>query len=320
VNARITPASWGAWPAVRLEDDVVALLLVPGLGARVVSLVDRRSGREWLVQGEPPGSREAAGWAAEDVVFDGRTSFGWDECLPTVAPCPDPLDASAPPLRDHGDQWGRPAGPGDHDGPASLVHAFASPRWPYAFERRISLPGAGGVLAEYRLTSQAEETLPILWSMHPVFLLEPGTRIDLGEVSEARLTSSIGLPFGPADRVGWPVAGTDAGEGIDLSRVRGPEGWAAKLYARAPDQVRAVTPDGASLELRWDRAFAPTVGIWISAGGWPVGGPPAQQVALEPTTSPDDDLGDAMAHGRSVMLGPGEVRTWSVRLDLRAPA
>ena len=36
-------------------------------------------------------------WSAGDVVFGGRESFGWDECLPTVAPCPDPLDPSAAP-------------------------------------------------------------------------------------------------------------------------------------------------------------------------------------------------------------------------------
>jgi galactose mutarotase-like enzyme len=319
VSGRLVPTTWGRWPAVRLEDDSLALVVVPGLGARAVSLVDRRSGREWLVQGDPPGRDEAAAWASEDVVFDGRTSFGWDECLPSVAPSPDPLDPGAPALRDHGDQWARPAEPYLDEQTGTLEKTFSSTRWPYAFDRRVSLPGEGEILVEYRLTSRAEKAIPVLWSMHPVFRFEPGTRLDLGRTREARLTWANGLPLSPADRVGWPVASLDDGQPIDLSHVRGREGWAAKLYAAAPEVARAVTPDGSALELRWDRETAPTLGVWLSTGGWPVGGPPAEQVALEPTTSPDDHLGDALAHERALMLEPGDVRHWWVRIRLRAP-
>ena len=44
---------------------------------------------------------------AEEAAFTGERAFGWDECLPTVAPCADPLDPGGPSLRDHGDGWGR---------------------------------------------------------------------------------------------------------------------------------------------------------------------------------------------------------------------
>ncbi|HSH33484.1 MAG TPA: hypothetical protein VLB31_07680, partial [Actinomycetota bacterium] len=92
---------------VVLENDAVRLACEPDVGARITSLVDLRTGREWLVPGTLPGN--AAASAAEGAVFGGTEAFGWDECLPTVAPCPDPADATAPALRDHGDQWGRPA-------------------------------------------------------------------------------------------------------------------------------------------------------------------------------------------------------------------
>jgi galactose mutarotase-like enzyme len=319
VSGNVERTTWGPWPAFRLADETLSLIVVPGLGARVVSLVDRRDGRQWLVQGAPPDATDASAWAAEDVVFDGRTSFGWDECLPTVAPCADPVEAGAQPLRDHGDQWGRPASL-DLDADAGAVEAaFASARWPYRFERRLSLPGDASVLAEYRLANQGDVPLPVLWSMHPVFLLEPGTRLDLGDVAEARLTAALGIPILPADRVDWPVARRDDGQPVDLSLVRGPEGWAAKLYAEAPEVVRAVTPDDAVLELSWDRTTAPTVGVWLSTGGWPVGGPPAVQVALEPTTSPDDHLADALAHGRPLIVEPGAERRWWVRLHVITP-
>ena len=93
-----------AWPRPPWPLEVVA-----EVGARVVSLRDLARDREWLLQNTPPTEAEGMAWSSEGVVFGGRESFGWDECLPTVAPCPDPLDPAAAPLRDHGDQWGRGA-------------------------------------------------------------------------------------------------------------------------------------------------------------------------------------------------------------------
>ena len=66
-----------------LESEFVRLVAVPEVGARVISLVDRRTGREWLVQGMLPaddvaGGASARAWAAEDAVFGGAEAFGWD--------------------------------------------------------------------------------------------------------------------------------------------------------------------------------------------------------------------------------------------------
>ena len=96
--------SFGSLQTISLDNDRVKVIVVPTLGARVISFADRFAAREWLVAGDPPG--DPAAWARRDAVFDGEAAFGWDECLPTVAACADPLDPTGPPLRDHGDQWG----------------------------------------------------------------------------------------------------------------------------------------------------------------------------------------------------------------------
>lgn len=319
MTARITPEEWAGTPALRLQDEVVSLLVAPALGGRVISLLDRRSGREWLVQGAPPSHEERAAWGTEEAVFSGRQSWGWDECLPTVSPCADPLAPDAAPLRDHGDQWGRATSWHAGDADASMAVSWEGSRWPYHLSRTIRLEGGGRLLAEYELTSRASERLPILWSMHPVLKLEPGTRIDIPGAQQARLTWVNGLPMSPRERVGWPVAVLDDGVSIDLATVRGEESWAAKLYAAGPPVVRAVCPDDSSLEMAWHRDLAPSVGVWLSFGGWPPEGPPRQQVALEPTTSPDDHLLDALSHARALWLEPGERRTWWVRLALGPP-
>ena len=178
VSTTISHASWGEWPSVRLATPVVDLEVVSEIGARVVSLRDLRRDREWLLGGEPPSEAEGMGWSEEGVAFSGR-EMRWDECLPTVSVCADPLDAHAPPLRDHGDQWGREAYLSvDHERGA-VEHTWSVPRWPYRLSRRLSFDDEQTLLANYQLTSLADVPLPLLWSQHPVFRLEPRTRLEL---------------------------------------------------------------------------------------------------------------------------------------------
>jgi hypothetical protein len=293
---------------VVLENDAVRLVCEPDVGARITSLVDRRNGREWLVSGTLPGT--AAAWAAEGAVFGGAEAFGWDECLPTVAPSLDPTAAKAPALRDHGDQWGRPA---DVEGTDDrLVATWTTSRWPLRFGRAITLAGAA-VVCQYELEAGGANALPILWSMHALLALEPGSRIVLEPGGEARVTHQEGFPLAPGlETVAWPGGATalDVVRGVGARR-------AAKLYldARSLTRVAARATDGSELQFAWDRAFAPTLGIWLDYGGWPPG-ESRHQVAIEPTTSADDDLASAVAEGRARILEPGTPHRWKVRLEL----
>jgi galactose mutarotase-like enzyme len=314
VSGRVTEAAWGAWPALRLASEVVSLLLVPALGGRIVSLVDRRTGREWLAQGAPPTAAEAERWASEPAVFSGRESFGLDECLPTVSVCPDPLDPAGPALRDHGDQWARPTRTTAAADDRALDTVWPASRWSYAFRRRLSVDEAT-VIADYALHNTSGVPLPVLWSAHPVLALPPGTRLVLPGVERVRVTWVAGLDLEPGEAA-WPVARLADGTRVDLGRVRTDEGWAAKLYAQVAEPVRALTPDGSGLSLEWHRRVVPVLGVWLAYGGWPVGGPPTEPVALEPTMSPDDDLGSALAAGRATTIPPGRRLTWWVRLTL----
>ncbi len=249
-----------------------------------MSLLDRRRDREWLVAGEPPAAPSA--WADETAVFGGREAYGWDECLPTVAPCADPLHPGGPALRDHGDLWGRPAEVSLRS--SALVTTWLRGRWPYRFERRIELHGAV-VEVSYRLTNDGERPIPFLWSMHPLLELEPGAIV----------------------RVERP------GQGVEWQVPDGPTGTYLKAYERLlePGRVVARQPDGASLGFEWDRTVAPVVRVWLDFGGWPES-EPVWQAAIEPTTSEDDDLGSAIAAGRAPVLAPSEAVAWSVRLSV----
>jgi galactose mutarotase-like enzyme len=291
---------FGRFQTILVENDVLCVVACPALGGRILSLVDRRSGREWLVQGEPPAAPGA--WAREDALFGGREAFGWDECLPTIAPCPDPLDPAAPTLRDHGEQWGRPA-----DVTANgnvLVTHWSSSRWGYTFRRRLRLDRSR-LVASYQLGNPSAVPMPFLWSIHPLLRLEPGARVWLKWVDTARVGGYSGFPQAPdPQRDAWGIGDISAGT-------------AMKVYARlrAPATAEARQPDRSTLRVEWDQAVAPVVGLWLDFGGWPAI-EPIQQVAIEPTTSEDDDVASAIGAGRAPVLAPGETLRWSVRLTL----
>jgi hypothetical protein len=283
---------------VTLANDEIRLVADPALGGRVVALTDRRRDREWLVAGDA--ATATAAWAAETAPFGGPEAFGWDECLPTVAPCPDPLHPGGPALRDHGDQWGRPA---DVDlASNALTTAWPSGRWPYRFVRRIELDGPI-MTVDYRLTNDGRVAIPFLWAMHALLALEPGAVVQVVRPGALRITSTQGDP--PP-----PIAG-----GAEWHVPDGPTGTYLKAYARLvePGRVIARQPDGATLSFEWDRVFAPVVGLWLDFGGWPEAAP-VWQAAVEPTTSEDDDLRSAIEAGRARLLPAAASVGWSVRL------
>jgi galactose mutarotase-like enzyme len=302
---------WGEWPSIRLATPAASIEVVAEVGARIVSLRDEQRHREWLLTGAPPGELELMAWATEDVVFAGRASFGWDECLPTTAPSADPLAPDGPPLRDHGDQWGRGAYLSLDHAAGTVTHAWSAPRWAYRLARRLSFEDERSLLVEYSLRSLATERLPVSWAAHPVLALESGGRLDLPGVDTVRCSWRHGLAL--PDELAWPLATLEA-RALDLSTVRPGEGWAAVLYAAAPGPVSAVALDGSRLTFDWDRAFAPSLRVWQSHGGWPPDGERRQQIALEPCTSEHDDLAGAIEAGAARALEPGDELAWWVRV------
>ncbi len=311
---------WQGWPAVRLRDNALEAVLVPGRGAKLVSLRSRATGREWLWQDDSRPIRPALlgdDYATHDI-------SGFDECFPTIGACRHP-DGGHRDLADHGELWSRPwtlATTG-----STVTTAIDGVALPYHFQRTLSLPEPGTLRLDYAVRNTSATGFACLWSAHPLFAASPGMRIELP--GQPRLTKEFGLSgrMGADDATGlrghldpylWPhVRGAD-GTLHDLRRLDFPEpavtdkavarglteGWAALL----------VPGTGERLTLRYDRDALPYLGICVNQGAWPATGQPGRWVALEPATGGTDRLDEAAARGECAWLGPHEYRTW--RLDL----
>ena len=292
--------------ATFIENDRLRVGVSASFGARVVSLFDKASGREWMTQGgESPNT-------GEEVRYWGDEAVGWDECFPTVSV----WDATKTPwrrkLRDHGDLWGRPWTI-DAASETAVTMTYRDPQ--FRFTRTLRLDGST-LVAEYAAENLTDEALPYLWALHAllaaderdtmelpgvesvraVFLMCDGKMAKAGEMSWAEPTGP--LPFALAKAQPASV------------------NFMGKMYAEnIPGGLARIGHPGARLEIAWDESIA-HLGIWITYGAWPEKGG-HYEVALEPTNAPSDHVGQTIAGGYPP-LAPRERRTWTVRLTATA--
>lgn len=297
----------GGEPTIVVEGSRLRLTVLPQLGAKVASLVDLATAREWLAGPTRLPYRRPEFGAA----YERDDASGWDECFPSIAPGFHP---SAPwagtPLPDHGELWSRPwTVVAADDG---LVASIYGARFPFCFERRLSLDRER-VHAEYAVTNLSEFPFPCMWSMHPLFATRPGMSIVMPAAERVRCDYTAGTSIGGyLESLDWPQHGGD-----DLSRLPAEDSCVAmKLYTRPGVQRVALQDpvDGSWLGIAMD-AERTQFGLWLNHGGWPsVGG--LYHTAVEPCTGGSDDLGVACRLGEAISLAPESTVRWRVTIQV----
>ncbi|HEX9014305.1 MAG TPA: DUF5107 domain-containing protein, partial [Anaerolineaceae bacterium] len=149
---------------LRLENDWLALDILPELGAKIYSLVHKPSGRN-LLWHNPRLLPERAAYGA---AFDDHWAGGWDEILPNDLPVP---TAGGELLPDHGEFWACPA---DWQ-VVTLTERCCELRFnlrgrvlPADLEKTVLLTEADPFARiRYRFSNSCGETFPFLWNIHP---------------------------------------------------------------------------------------------------------------------------------------------------------
>ena len=269
--------------ALTLEDARLAVRVMPLLGGKVVSVVHRASGREWLDL--PPAGALAE--ATPGAAFDARPPAGLDECLPTVAACT--LDGKR--YADHGGAWSRPWSVVEHAADR-LVMEVALDDPPLVLRRGLRLD-SGTLAMDYTLTNGGGSPVPYVWAQHPLLGLHDGDTLTLWpDARIKRVEAALGAPEAIArDGAGWP----GPCPGVRLDRLNlGPDPAYLKAFLPCPDGAAAAVTGAAGERLTC--TFGPTevlpwLGLWVTRGGFHG----RHHFALEPTNAPHDALADAAA-------------------------
>ncbi|MGH7509822.1 MAG: hypothetical protein ACREMZ_10160 [Gemmatimonadales bacterium] len=316
------------FPAIAVRSADLEIVAVPSIGMKLTNL-RRLSGREWLWRSDQiPLALPAAGTSYVETADSG----GWDECFPTVAPCPVPgSPPGTAPLPDHGELWSAPwtSSVYDHAGGTTLAGSVRCSALPYEFHRQITLDRHQPVVRfQYLLRHTGDQPFPWIWSAHPLLNVQPGSVLELPGVTRVKIAAvhgrqdlaqgrpRSGQALSENEVVSWPDA-----IGGDSGRFTFPVdgGWAVKAFGDLGPEGRMVLTDprrGERLEFVVRREEVPQVGVWINCRGWaPAGRVPYYNLALEPCIGAPDRLDQAVDEWRTAQtLHPGEEREWSVEV------
>ena len=244
-----------------LANEEVELAVVPELGAKIISLKDLRTGREWLWH-PPDGARLFKNDLSDD--FSASPLVGIDECLPTIEPC----CWQGRELPDHGEVWSMPwqmdAGAWKNGILKTRARLKISP---FELNRTIELQG-NNILISYELHNLGKMEESFLWAMHPLLRLETGDQLVLPDSTRQLLNGEV-----------WVDAVTSAI----------PDRRCAKIFARPVKEGWAAIHNqdkGDRLEFVWETAENNTLGLWLTRGGWHG----HHHLAIEPTNADDDSL------------------------------
>lgn len=308
---------------VRVASPLLSLALMPELGGKISSLRDLRSGREWLWRHPRLPYARVAGTAS--YVREADTG-GWDECFPTVAPCPYPSDPWAgTPLPDHGELWSQAVRLTVRVEPEAvvLVTGYQGGLLPYSFERRLTLAaGSARLRCDYSVRNLASTPLAFIWCAHPLLAVEPGMRVRVPGAARFNVWAALppdlvgaasGLPFPPPARV--------SGVPVDLALLPAAPPVALKLWSDplAEGWAAVEAADGA-LRMHWDAELLPQLALWMNLGAWAAdGGAPYYNLGLEPCIGAQDSLAEAVAeHDLYAALPPRATRSWWLEVELTA--
>jgi hypothetical protein len=309
----IVETKYAGVSALEYSIDELNIILLPDIGAKIVSLQDLRSGKEWMARGvETPRALEALTdqWAQYD-------KGGWDECFPSIAPGFYPFAPwTGVPLRDHGELWQRPWVWRQSDG--ALITSIYGLRFPYHFERTLSLEN-DRLSVRYRVTNLSEAEFVSMWAMHVLLHVLPGVKLHLRSGTNMIVEFDTDGNSQYRQEVTWPKIGRANSDERDLSVMGVPdEGVGLKLFAKRGEVTCAAVEDpeeGAWIGFTVDPLQVPYVGVWMNEGRWPTPDQGLYHVAIEPSSGFADHLEHAHRLASVAVLGGhGGVATWNVSM------
>lgn len=312
----VEATTWQGLPALRLENERLRAIVVPEVGAKIVSLFDKRRELEWLVGTGPRPLRPVAYGA----VFTEQDMSGWDEMFPTITACTYPAEGihQGTPLPDHGEVWALPWRV--LDGPAGqMTLGVDGLALPYRLSRSLDFVAPDTLQLDYALTNNGPESLAYLWAAHPQFACGNDLQIFLPAHVE-QVTNSLPAEWGwgqPGSVHGWPEATNARGDPVRLDRAGPPAQRRARKFFVLPEPaISEVTlrrrPSGAWLRLAWSPVELPYFGLWVDEGAISH----TSAVAPEPMTGYYDSLTVAWANGRVTTLAPGATQSWTMTVQI----
>ncbi|MEX0680213.1 MAG: hypothetical protein WD097_02440 [Balneolales bacterium] len=235
--------------------------------------------------------------------YENRPVYGYDDCFPSVEPCPYP-----------GEDWRVP----DHgelylldwvvtEEANRLIFTVDSKALPVRFKRDMQFTETG-LKWRFEVTSEAGRMLPFQHVIHPLMKLD--------DISDVRVP-----PFGSVnDEKGNPM------------NIQNPESLRKFLLSREKGQTHMLFlqrikegrmhwkyKNNLHLEMKFPLKYFPTMGIWWNNSGYPdEDGCRRNECAFEPVPGTSSRLSETVKENNCFYVSPGETFSWEISWQIKA--
>jgi hypothetical protein len=285
-------------PIIRLESDLLRADVAPAVGGRVLSLVEKTGGHEFLWRNQNLRLRALPAGSEYDPNFYG----GIDELMPNDIPekingvdCPD-----------HGELWTTPLS-WRQDGERLVLEGRLA-RCGLIYQREMSLrPETPCVDFKYRISNTTRERREFLWKLHAALVVQPGDLIDC-PARKAQVVDLAWSRYKTLTPFEWPKL-----EGTTVNVVPAPDGTMDFFYLfdLADGEIAWRRPaQGLEFAYTFDLKVFPYAWIFASYGGFNG----HYTVILEPCTTMPISVNDAASKQQCSRLDPGQTLETSVTI------
>jgi hypothetical protein len=254
--------------AILLESDLISALFIPSVGGKLASLINKKTGYEFMVQ--------RPGTIYRDQPFDGiyveGECSGFDDMFPTIDMC---YSENEPwiniKMADHGEVWSLPW---DCEiNTESIRMSVQGKRFPYRLEKKVCFISDNTLRFNYTLTNQSAFDFEFLWAGHLMLNMEVGTTVVVPDDCRRLVTILTNGSGKFGDVHEWPYLVGKDGQPYraDISRPKQTqgfekyyflnklqEGWCELLYPDKKNKIKVSFANDA----------IPYLGILMNENGW----------------------------------------------------
>lgn len=297
--------------AIQLENESLALSILPDVGAKIYDLIWKPTGRNFLWHNP----RVLPQTFAIEANFDNYWCGGWDEGFPTCDAC-EHKGEMYPNLGElRSVHWNVVSTERERGDMVARLRAFG-PISPVRAEKTVTLSGSSPVVkVQYEVTNVGPASIDFIWGTHPALAPTAHTVLRIpARMGIVGLSSDPSLGT-PGERYAWPNLQTPGGM-IDMSRTLGMD--AAVFCGHYCTDLEAGwyavedTESGDGFLLSFPLETCPYLWLWLVYGGWRG----YHHVIVEPWTSYPVHLAEAARNGTSRKLAPSEKFMAEVRATI----
>ena len=291
---------------VILENDVLKIELLPGLGGKIISFLQKDKAFELAAQPE----REMKSSPDKEMRFSDY-AYGMDDTFPNIDSEILHWKGKTFDFPDHGEIW-KSSLTAVKQKPHEVTLSMKSEAFSFEYEKTLVLE-EDRLRMKYRIVNFGNHELPCLWTWHGLLHYEEDMVLTLPkEITHFRnvladsCLGDVGTVY-PKQNPVYDFEKVPKAESLSMVKFYGEEavknGICEIFYPK--QQV--------SCKLSYDAQALPYLGVWITAGGF-CGD---YNLAVEPSSGFYDSVSKARENGKLPVLGAGDVMEFEVSISSR---